>query len=170
VLLRRITGKKNIGFKNFVGGGCGKIRRKSDDWAKQLKSRGCQVLIIVHDLDRNNYQDLYKTIEDGLKPFIIKNTFISIPVEEMEAWLLSDSKGVKTALNLPKEIKTYHHPERVNSPKEVLGREIEKASNDTKIYLNTKHNPLIAKHVNIATLNAKCESFKKLHLFAVDKI
>jgi hypothetical protein len=169
-LLRRITGKANIGFKNFVGRGCGKIKRKSDDWAKQLKDRGCQVLILVHDLDRNNFTELYTSIENNLKPFLIKETFISIPIEEMESWFLSDGKGVKAALNLKKEIKAYHNPETVKSPKEVLGKEIEKASNDTKIYLNTKHNVLIAQHLDIDKVKAKCESFKKLHAFAIAKI
>ena len=88
----------------------------------------------------------------------------------MESWFLSDSKGIKTALKLPKETKTYHNPETIKSPKEVLGKEIEKASNDTKIYLNTKHNPLIAKHIDINTVKAKCASFNKLYSFAVEKI
>lgn len=139
-LIKRITGKNNIGFKHFVGRGCGKIKRKADNWATQLKKRGCSVLILIHDLDRNNYEDLYDVIYRSIHPFVISKTLINIPTEEMEAWFLADEQGIKNALNLRKAPKTYHHPETIKSPKEVLGKEIEKASNDSKIYLNTKHN------------------------------
>lgn len=169
-LIRRITGKANLSFKHFVGRGCGKVKRKADAWAKQLAARGCHVLILVHDLDKNNFEKLYNSIEENLKPFVITDTLINIPIEEMESWFLSDSNAVKLALNLPKEIKKYHKPESVVSPKEVLGREIEKASVNSKIYINTKHNPLIAKVVNINTLKEKCISFKELHEFAIEKI
>jgi len=169
-LIKRITGKQNIGFKHFVGRGCGKIKRKADDWAKQLKSKGCKVLILIHDLDKNNFNELYKTINDNIHPYVIAETLISIPIEEMEAWFLSDESGLKKALNLKKNTKVYHHPETIKSPKEVLGREIEKASNDTKIYLNTKHNTLIAKTISIDTMKKKCNSFKNLYDFAIAKI
>ncbi len=169
-LIKRITGKPNIGFKHFVGRGCGKIKRKADDWAKQLKSRGCKVLIVIHDLDKNNHEELYKLIHDNLHPFVINDTLINIPIEEMEAWFLSDEKGLKKALNLKKSTRVFHHPETIISPKEMLGREIEKASNDTKIYLNTKHNTIIARSIDIDIVKAKCNSFKKLHDFAIATI
>ncbi|WP_153393415.1 DUF4276 family protein [Chryseobacterium vaccae] len=167
-LIKRITGKNNIGFKHFVGRGCGKIKRKADDWANQLKQRGCSVLILIHDLDKNKYEDLYEIIHKSIHPFAISKTLINIPTEEMEAWFLADENGLKNALNLKKKPKTYHHPETVKSPKEVLGKEIEKASNDTKIYLNTKHNLLIAKSIDIDIVKNKCKSFKSLHKFVVD--
>jgi hypothetical protein len=169
-LLKRITGKPNIGFKHFVGRGCGKIKRKADEWAKQLKQRGCKVLIVVHDLDKNNHDDLFKFIHASLHPFVINETLISIPIEEMEAWFLSDEMGLKKALKLKKTTKVFYHPEKIISPKEVLGKEIEKASNDTKIYLNVKHNSIIAKTIDIDIMKAKCKSFKKLYEFAVEKI
>ena len=70
----------------------------------------------------------------------------------MEAWFLSDPKAIKKALNLKKEFKTFHHPETVVSPKEVLANEIEKASNNSKIYINTKHNLLISKEINVENI------------------
>ncbi|KQR91492.1 hypothetical protein ASG01_14065 [Chryseobacterium sp. Leaf180] len=167
-LIKRITGKNNIGFKHFVGRGCGKIKRKADDWATQLKKRGCSVLILIHDLDRNKYEDLYDIIHKSIHPFVISKTLINIPTEEMEAWFLADEKGIKSALNLRKAPKKYHHPETIKSPKEVLGNEIEKASNNSKIYLNTKHNLLIAKAIDIDIVKSKCKSFKALHEFVID--
>lgn len=167
-LIKRITGKNNIGFKHFVGRGCGKIKRKADNWANQLKHRGCSVLILIHDLDKNKYDDLYKIIHKSIHPFAISKTLINIPTEEMEAWFLADENGLKTALNLKKKPKKYHHPETIKSPKEVLGKEIEKASNDTKIYLNTKHNLLIAKSIDIDIVKSKCKSFNSLHQFVID--
>ena len=169
-LIKKVTKKENIGFKFFVGRGCGRIKRKANDWARQLKLRGCKVLILVHDLDRNNYEVLYKEIKDSIEPFTIADTFISIPIEEMEAWFLADPKAIKNALKLKKDIKTFHHPEKVKSPKEVLAKEIEKASNNSKIYINTKHNLLISKKLNVELLKNKCESFNRLCKFSMTKI
>ncbi len=168
--IRRITGKHNIGFKHFIGRGCGKIKRKGDDWAKQLKDRCCKVLILVHDLDENNYTDLYNLISNNLSPFVIKETLILIPIQEMEAWFLSDPKAIRKTFNLKKEPKNFSHPENINSPKEVLARVIEKLSANSKIYLNTKHNVLLAKNTNIQTLKTKCKSFNSFHQFASTKI
>lgn len=170
VLIRRITKKENIGFKYFVGGGCGKLRRKAKDWAEQLKSKGCEVLVLIHDLDKNQYSKLHDNIKKVIFPFVIKETFICIPIEEMEAWFLADEKAIMKALNLKKCPKVYHKPEDVISPKEVLELEVDKASANTKIYLNTRHNSLIAKCVNIEILRKKCVSFKDLYNFSLAKI
>lgn len=169
-LLKKITGKSNISFRHFVGRGCGKIKRKAKDWAKELESKGCKVLILVHDLDKNKYDDLYKQIDCSLHPYVINETLINIPIEEMESWLLADEEAIKKALKLKKITKVYHKPESVTSPKEVLAKEIEKASDKTKIYLNTKHNALIAKSLNIDCVKKKCKSFEALCDFALENI
>jgi hypothetical protein len=169
-ILKNITGKQNIGFKHFIGRGCGKIRRKADDWARQLKLRGCTVLILIHDLDRNRHSELHKLLCDKLQPFTINSTLICIPIEEMEAWFLADEKGIKSALNLPRTPKVYHNPEKVKSPKEILGQEIEKASGNTLVYMNTKHNAIIAKAIDIKKVKSKCLSFIELYEFAVKMI
>jgi hypothetical protein len=40
-----------IGFRQFVGDGCGKLRRKCGAWAEILARQGCSWLVVVHDLD-----------------------------------------------------------------------------------------------------------------------
>ncbi len=40
-----------IGFKRFVGNGCGKLRRKCGAWAAILVRQGCPWIMVVHDLD-----------------------------------------------------------------------------------------------------------------------
>ncbi len=163
-LIRKIT-NINITVKKQVGHGCGKIKRKCNDWAKNLKLRGCHLLVIVHDLDDKKHSVLYNEIERALSPSPFKDACICIPIQELEAWLLSDANSLKKTFNLKALPKTPANPERINSPKEFLGNLITKTSGNTKIYLNTKHNNVIASNISIAELKAKCSSFVPLHNF-----
>lgn len=60
ILIKRILNRNDFGFKKMVGNGCGKLRRKAYDYALNLKNKGCDMLILFHDLDRNNYKTLYR--------------------------------------------------------------------------------------------------------------
>jgi hypothetical protein len=51
-----------------------------------------------------------------------------------------------------------------------LGQEIEKASGNTLVYMNTKHNAIIAKAIDIKKVKSKCLSFIELYEFAVKMI
>ena len=166
ILIRRITGKNQQDFDHFVGRGCGKIIRKSFAWSKLLKLKGCNTLIVVHDLVSNNQAELSRRLETILSPYSIKNTLICIPIREIEAWLISDPEAIKIALNLRKLPKEYYNPEKVDSPKETLSKEVERASNNFKLYNNVKHNPKIANQININLLKSKCASFNCLYEFA----
>lgn len=50
ILIKRIIEKSKIGFKKAVSNGCGKLKRKASDYAIDLKKRGCDMLIVIHDL------------------------------------------------------------------------------------------------------------------------
>ncbi|MBT1071072.1 DUF4276 family protein [Pelotalea chapellei] len=165
LLIKRISGKENIGAKKFVGKGCGKIKRKCSAWANQLKQKGCGVLIVVHDLDRNQEGILRKQIIDSLVPNPFSKWLVSIPTEELEAWLLSDSNAIKDALKLRKMPDNIHHPETVISPKEHLGSIVEKCSDDTVVYINTKHNSKIVEKIDVSQISIKCPSFVSFHDF-----
>lgn len=165
LLIKKISGKDNVGSKKFVGKGCGKIKRKCNAWANQLKTKGCGVLIVVHDLDRNDEPQLRQTLIKSLAPNPFSKALISIPVEELEAWLLSDSCAIMTALNLNKQPDNIHHPETISSPKEHLERIVNKCSDDTVVYLNTKHNSKILEKIDINSILLKCPSFGDFHAF-----
>jgi hypothetical protein len=164
VLMKRIAQTEALSVKKFVGRGCGKIRRKSKSWAEMLKSKGCSSLILIHDLDRNNLGKLKRQIEQSITPCPIEKYLICIPVEEMEAWWLSDPQAIQKALKLATLPKVSDHPERINSPKEFIGGLVKKCSENKKIYLNTKHNEMIAAALDIEKA-MRCESFISFYDF-----
>jgi hypothetical protein len=164
VLLHRIAGRTNIGVKRFIGKGCGRVRRKCRSWALALHTKGCKYLILIHDKDRNNLEELKKDLSEAIAPSPITLHLICIPVEEIEAWWLADPAALKTAFNLRKLPKIKGHPQSISSPKELIGRLIGKYSQARVLYLNTKHNAKIAGHVNFKKLKS-CDSFVPFYDF-----
>lgn len=164
-LIRRISSNNNIGFHKFIGKGCGKIKRKCHAWSTELKRKGCATLVLIHDSDGNNLIDLRQKLESALAPAPIKKHLICIPVQEFEAWLLSDPDAIKIGLNLRKKPVVKGPPERINSPKEHLGLLIHRASNGEKIYLNTEHNVKIAEKLSVDKTRDLCPSFGPFYEF-----
>lgn len=167
VLIKRITKKPNIPFKKAIGDGCGKIKRKAGDYAMDLRNRGCDMLVLIHDLDKNNLDKLKKELEEKLSLSPIKNKFVCIPVEEIEGWFLSDADCLKLIFNLNRRPKIKGNPELIFSPKEKLEEYIYLCSNKKSIYLNTKHNKKIAEKISIDLIKNKCSSFKRFYDFIV---
>ncbi len=165
IIIRRITTKQNIAFKQSIAGGCAKLRRKAGDYALNLKSRGCDILILVHDRDRSDLKSLRLELSSILKANPFPKYLICIPTEEIEAWFLSDPSGIKRALNLKKLPKTKGLPENILSQK--LRDLVFLCSNKEKRYLNTTHNSIIAAHVSLDVLKTRCPSFKELYDFVV---
>lgn len=159
VLIKRISGRDNIKIHKFVGKGCGKIKRKSNAWAKQLELKGCSTLILIHDLDSNKIPELKKQLSENLAPCPIKNHLICIPVQELESWFLSDPDSIKSSMNLYRSPKVAGLPENINSPKEYLGSLIYNASNKEKIYVNTFDNLKIANIISLTKIKNLCPSF-----------
>lgn len=143
-------------LKHWVGHGGGKIKRKCAAWAKDLLSRGCSHLVVMHDLDRAAEKDLRDVLERCVRNSGFRRTLILIPIEEIEAWLLSDAAALESVFNMRRSPILPHHPERIASPKEALAEIVEKHSNAR--YLNTVHNRPIAKALNLNSLS-KCPSF-----------
>lgn len=169
VLIRRISGKSNVGVKRFVGKGCGRINRKSRAWATNLKQRGCSLLILIHDLDRNRLAELRIKLEQSLDPSPIGEYLICIPVEELEAWLLADPVAIRKALKLPKTPKIKGHPEDISSPKEYLEALVRRITQGEKVYDHTRHNEKICKELGIDRV-LRCPSFKEFHEFVRQKV
>lgn len=165
ILINRILGRDNLSFKKAVGNGCGKLRRKALDYAIDLKRRGCDMLILIHDLDRNTHKDLLNDLKKRIENAPIVNKFVCIPIEELEAWFLSDPESIKNTFNLTRRPRFNGRPENIGSPKETLGEQIYLCSNKSTIFLNTKHNQKIAENITLETIRQRCPSFDLLHAF-----
>lgn len=165
IIVKRIIDNDKIGFKPRISNGCGKLKRKAYDYAVDLHKRGCNLLLLFHDLDRNNLTQLEKDLQEKLNGNPFENYFVCIPIEELEAWYLSDPESIKKTLNLKRKPKIKGKPEAIKSPKEYLGELIYSCSDKEKIYLNTKHNQMLSENVSIELMKTNCKSFEKLYNF-----
>ncbi|MDB5162718.1 MAG: hypothetical protein JWN28_325 [Candidatus Saccharibacteria bacterium] len=162
ILISKIVDTDGIGFKSKVGNGCAKIRSKCVAWAQDLKNRKCDILIVVHDLDRNDHKKLKAELTSKLSLSAIRNNLVCIPVEEIEAWLIADPIGIKTSLGLKRIPRFSGNPETITSPKEKLREAIFQCSGK-EIFYQTSINPRIAGSIDISLVYNKCPSFKEFY-------
>lgn len=139
-----------VGFRKFVGDGCGKLRRKCAAWARNLVQQGCPCIAVVHDLDVNDEQQLRAHLTRAIAPAGAKARVVLIPRREIEAWLLYDGDAIAVAFNENRRPRLPGNPESLADPKRHLRDLIWK--NYRKHYLNTVHNSLIAKHIDVSLL------------------
>ena len=162
VILEKYLAKSSFAVRKFVGNGCGKLRKKCAAWARLLAAAGCDHIIVVHDLDRNNEADLRAAIESSVSKENFPNSIVVIPIEEIEAWLLADVDAIKTVFGLSKTPKAISNCEEVSSPKEHLRDLVWRLGR--KRYLNTTHNQKIAKSMSVSSLQ-RCPSYLPLESY-----
>lgn len=160
----KLIKENSFSFSHFVGHGCGKLRRKCGAWAQNLMERGCTLLVVIHDLDTRNESELRASLEGHIKGLAFKHSVILIPIEEIEAWLLSDPNAIKTVFKMRKVPPVPSHPERIRDPKEFLTNLVDR--NSKSHYLNTIHNRKIAAELVIGSLK-RCPSFSRYPAFLV---
>jgi hypothetical protein len=153
-ILREITlmllRPRKIGFRRFVGNGCGKLRRNCDGWARNLVQQGCPFIVVVHDLDIHNEQELRAHLTKAVATAKTKASLVLIPKREIEAWLLFDSAAIAAAFQVTDSPPLPGNPESLPDPKRHLRDLVWKRYR--KHYLNTVHNQLIAKHIDVSLL------------------
>lgn len=149
-------------IKKFVGHGCGKVRSKCRDWASNLRIQRCALLIVMHDLDENNLDELRAELQNALCPSPIAKHIIVIPIREIEAWLLADHHAINKTFGL--HLKKITNPEEIRRPKERLRDLVYLKSNKSKVYVNTIHNRRIAANASLKELG-RCSSFVPLNDF-----
>ena len=98
----KIVRENSFSFASFVGHGCGKLRKKCKAWAQNLVDRGCSHVVVVHDLDTRNERRLRATLEREINEVRAELKVVLVPVEELEAWLLSDPEALKVVFNMKK--------------------------------------------------------------------
>jgi len=151
-------------FLHHFGHGCGKLKKKCAAWAKNLVDRGCNHIVVMHDLDDNKEKVLRKSIEEKIRNINCINRLILIPIFEVEAWLLSDSNALTKTFKIQNNIKDQiNNPETIKDPKKHIGELVRKNCNIR--YVNSIHNKKIAQEICIDELSRKCRSFKPFQDF-----
>ena len=145
-LTRLMVRPRKIGFKRFIGNGCGKILRKCHAWAEILVRKGCLWVVVVHDCDQNDENALRQKLEAAVTAVNARASIVLIPVREIEAWLLFDSKALDSTFKKDRKPHLPGDPESLQDPKKTLGEIIWRAYR--KQYLNTIHNEIIAGNLN----------------------
>ena len=162
-LIKKISPRKEFVIRRFVGHGCGKLRSKCFQWAIQLKNQGCSLLIVLHDLDDRVLTNLEAELKRLLRPSPIERHVIIIPIQEIEAWLLSDHVAIQNALRLRRKFPRISNPQAIADPKRMLGDLILSRSDKRKRYV-VEDNQKIASHIELANIR-RCSSFVPLEQF-----
>ena len=67
VLIARIIDRDNFSFKRWCCGGKSKMKKKANTFAKILYNKGCDMLILVCDIDDENLDELFKSLQNKIK-------------------------------------------------------------------------------------------------------
>lgn len=170
VIIRRTIDVANMPVEGAYFQGCGRLKRKAKDYSDYFKEKkGCDMLVLVHDLDDNDLLLLEKELDAATSGHTFGHHLICIPVQELEGWLLSDAAALRVSLKLKKEPKVPNSPENIDSPKEYLEDLICKTSEKEKYYMPTRDNIKVAAIVSLDILVKKCPSFKKLSDFLTSR-
>lgn len=155
-LTAKIIPQNAFRMKKILARGSSQMRRKCGAWADNLVRRGCECVVVVHDLDEHDEDALRDSVDLALECCTGLIYLIVIPRREIEAWLLSDANALKTVFNMRRLPKVPNNPERVRDPKSVIRQLV--WSSAKRRYLHTIHNGSIANAIRIKELG-KCPSF-----------
>jgi len=162
IFARRIN-NQSYKIKKYSAKGCGRLRRKCFKIAMLWVKQNIKHIIICHDLDCNDEKKcriLHNKLENAVSkvPNSKEVVCIIIPIQEIEAWLLSDVKPLNTKFSGMK-LKEIHNPEKISSPKELIEKRSRKRNCKPR-YINTIHNPELAKLIDIQKIVEKCPAFR----------
>jgi len=170
VLIERIS-KYPFKREKYAAKGCGKLKLKCSKIANMWTSKkNVTHIIICHDLDGSDPSQ-YKKLMKHLRMKVSnvsghKNSIcIVIPIQELEAWFLSDINGLAKIFS-GLSIQNIPSPEAIQGPKEYIA----KMSRDKKSkprYIHTRHNAELAKSVNINKIFEKCPAFRPFYEFVL---
>jgi hypothetical protein len=145
-------------FRKFVGRGCGKLRRKCRPWAVNLRAKGCEHLVVMHDLDEREETDLRQELERLIEGTGFSSSLVLIPIREIEAWLLCDRPALKAVFGTPRLPKLPSNPETITDPKAEMETRVRNAGGS--LYVHTVHNMKIARACKVQVVEDRCSSFK----------
>lgn len=146
-LIGKIVPQNSFRIKKFLGRGSGKLRHKCAAWATNLVKQGCQTVLVIHDLDDFDVDELKTELENKLIASMSEKWLVAIPIHEIEAWLLYDASALKRAFRMQRLPKLPSDPQAIDDPKKHLGKLIGESSKTR--YVHTIHNKRIAREIAI---------------------
>ncbi len=159
----KLVRPSSFSFKKFIGHGCGTLRRKCNSWARNLLQRGCQHIVVLHDLDCYIESELRRNLRGKIEDIGFCGHIILIPRREIEAWLLVDADALAFVFNMRDTPRIPARPEAIIDPKRKLKEIIKRSAK--KSYVNTVHNKRIASAIDIEKLKIICPSFERYPMF-----
>lgn len=167
VLVRRIA-SGSVGLRSRSGEGCGNLRKKAGIWARDLVETGYDVIIVVHDLDRNrttnqlNDPDVLRGQLEAIEmPHSAFGVHICIPIEELEAWFFACPIVMKKVSG--KDNQTHSNPQAIPRPKERL-QQLSRGANRKPRY-STNDNVVLASMLDLDACARSCPSFRDFRDF-----
>jgi hypothetical protein len=163
-IVHRVLGAE-VTTKKWASKGCSSLTKKLRAKLKLLSTEGCNIFIVVHDLDRNpqnaslnNEGALRSKLEELSSEIESLKKHICIPIEELETWFWSDPEVIKYLGG--ERGKAHPNPHEIKSPKEKL---IELSVGDNrKPHYSTNMNVELAEKLNLNICSDRCPSFKNL--------
>ena len=171
VIIRRLHQDERMQISGKGYDGCAQLLRKGARQLEAMVKLGCTRFIIAYDADDGDPSERRKEVQcKVVKPSGVgdKCCCIVIPVQELESWILADIAAVTRIISSWRP-SPVAYPESIASPKEAL----EKLSRNSKHrprYVHAMHNEQVAKYIDLAMVERKCESFKPLKKFVVDNM
>ena len=164
IIVHRVLGAE-VTTKKWASKGCSSLTKKLRAKLKLLSTEGCNIFIVVHDLDRNpqngslnKEQALRSKLEELSSEIESLKKHICIPIEELEAWFWSDPEVIKYLGG--EKGKAHPNPHEIKSPKEKL-IELSVGENRKPRY-STNMNVELAERLNLNICSDRCASFKNL--------
>lgn len=171
-LVRRIAakggaGRGDLGLRGRYGGGCSNLRKKARVWTEELVDGGCDAIILVHDLDRNQLTGLLND-ESSLRQALEKipmatgvARLVCVPVQEIEAWFFACQQTMRAIGGAA--TRAHPSPHLIVDPKEKL-IELSRGAN-RKPRFATNDNPRYAEGLSLDDCARACGSFRDLAAF-----
>ena len=151
-------------------GGAGQLFKQGSEQIRAFRNaKACRKFIVCYDSDGFNAAERKdRIIKEIIRPSGVEANFCAlVPIQEIEAWFLSDLSAVKKVFPRFDSTNSVVNPESVLDPKEYLRRNIGKLEPRPK-YVNAIHSPQIAAKLNFPLVKAKCKSFEPLFDFVSD--
>lgn len=163
-IIAKVLDDKSIEFEGAFKTGKSAIIQQKKVFGNKLHNQKCSVIIIIMDSDGGNVEHIKDKLKVEYDSTAIKDKYIiSIAVEEIEAWFLSDIdclKGLYDDIRSSARLKFSGVTDAIHSPKEVLKQFVIKESKGTESYIESDSIRL-AQLINVETATSNSNSFSE---------